>query len=180
MPTGLATLAHIRGVTGFSEQHLKPLLESLAEKGLVMDLLAGSQWRYTVSPLVIGVFEVTMMRTDASVDSRRMAALFHEYLNAPGGPFQVNFGRDERVSFMRTLPHEQAILAEPFVEVLDHDKASALVENAGDMAVGICSCRHEKMHLGTPCKAAPLKCCISFLDSSAYMTRRGLARKASK
>jgi ferredoxin len=179
MPTGLASLDRIASVTGFSRERLGPLLTGLASKGLVMDLSVNGSWRYTVSPLVIGIFEFTMMRTDRSVDFPRVAALFHEYLSAPQGPLPVNFGGGERVSFMRTLCHEDAAFAGT-VEVLDHDKASALVENAGGMAIGTCSCRHEKLHLGAACKTAPLQSCITFLDSSAYMVRRNLCRRASK
>jgi ferredoxin len=178
MPTGLATLGRVSAVTGFSEERLGPLLTSLASKGLVMDLLAGGVWRYTVSPFVVGIFEFTMMRTDGSVDMPRMAALFREYLNAPGGIFDSNFTHGERVSFMRTLAHEEALSGAGGIEVLDHDKAGAIIEKAADLTVGACSCRHEKMHLGAVCGIAPLQSCISF--DSTYMAERSLARPASK
>ncbi len=236
MPTGLAGLSRVSAVTGFSKERLRPLLERLAEKGLVMDLLVGGKSglpaarrpepsmagvggksglpaarrpepsmagvggksglpaarrpepsmartggvrRYTVSPFVIGIFELTMMRTDGEVDLPRMASVFHEYLNAPGGFFEANFGRGERFTFMRTLAHEEALSRAGSVEVLDHDTAGAIVGEAREMAVGACSCRHEKMHLREPCGAAPLQSCISF-GSSSYMERRKLARPSSR
>ena len=179
MPTGLASLSRVSAVTGFSKARLRPLLTRLAEKGLVMDLLTEGMRRYTVSPFVIGLFEFTMMRTDGEVNLPRMAAVFHEYMDASGGFFEANFGRGERFTFMRTLAHEEALSKAGAVEVLDHDKAGAIIEEAGEMAVGACSCRHEKMHLGEPCGAAPLQSCISF-GSSSYLERRKLARPSSK
>jgi ferredoxin len=180
MPTGLASIGRIRTVTGISPDRLQPLLESLAAKGLIMDLLVGAEWRFTVSPLVIGLFEYTMMRAGAGPDLHRLASLFHEYLSQPDGPFAANFSHGEQVSVMRTLPHEEAVSDDPSVEVLDYDSARGLVDDAAGTVVGICSCRHEKMHLGMPCGTAPLETCISFQDQSAYMTRRGFAREASK
>jgi ferredoxin len=179
MPTGLASFRRVSAVTGFSRERLRPLLTRLASKGLVMDLLVGGVRRYTVSPFVIGIFEFTMMRTDGEVDLPHMAAVFHDYLNASGGLFEANFGHGERFTFMRTLAHEDALSKTDAIEVLDHDKAGAIVNEAGEMAVGACSCRHEKMHLGDACGVAPLQSCISF-GSSGYMTRRRLARTASK
>jgi ferredoxin len=179
MPTGLATIDRIAKVTGYSRKRLELLLTGLASKGLVMDLWARGSCRYTISPLVVGIFEFTMMRADRSLDMPRLAALFRDYLGSPQGPLPASFGSGERVSFMRTLSHEDAVFAGS-VEVLDHDKASALIEEAGEMAVGACSCRHEKLHLGAECRVAPLQSCITFLDPSAYMVRRNLCRRASK
>jgi ferredoxin len=180
MPTGLANLRRVSHVTGMEESRLLPLLESLASKGLVMDLEVAGEYRYTVSPMVIGIFEFTMMRTDGELDFKRLAGLFHDYMTSRDSMSAANFSHGERVSFMRTLPHQEAIAAEPHVEVLDHEKAEALVSSAAGLTVGICSCRHETMHLGTKECAAPLETCIGFASESDYSVRRGLARPAEK
>jgi ferredoxin len=180
MPTGLASLRRVSRVTGMEENRLLPLLESLASKGLVMDLEVAGEYRYTVSPMVIGIFEFTMMRSDGEPDFKRLAGLFHDYMTSRDSMSAANFSHGERVSFMRTLPHQGALAREPHVEVLDHQKAEALVESARGLTVGICSCRHEATHLGTKQCAAPLETCIGFADESDYTVRRGLARPASK
>lgn len=180
MPAGLAGLRRIEEASGIPERELPPLLESLAAKGLVMDFDIGGERRYTVSPFVIGIFEFTMMRTDGAPDFRRLAALFHEYMAARGGFFAANFAHGESVSVMRTLPHRGAVSKAPHVEVLDHESAGIIVEKAPRTSVGICSCRHEKLHLGRePCRA-PLRTCISFAGEDDYMVRRGLARTVPK
>jgi len=180
MPTGLASLGRVCRVTGMEEGRLLPLLERLAGKGLVMDLEVAGEYRYTISPMVIGIFELTMMRTDGEPDFKRLAALFHEYMMSRESLSAANFSHGERVSFLRTLPHQGALASEPHVEVMDHQKAEALVDAAPGVTIGICSCRHEKMHLGTKQCAAPLESCIGFAGESDYSVRRGMARPADK
>ncbi len=180
MPTGLASLGRIAELTGIPERRLTTLLETLAVKGLVMDLESGSGYRYTVSPFVIGVFEFTMMRTDGGVDFPRVAKLFKEYLAAGDGFVEANAGSGERVSVLRTIPHLAALSDQPHVEVLDHEKAGELVERAEGVIAGTCSCRHEKLHLGEKRCDVPLATCLSFGTAASYQVRRGLGRVMPK
>ncbi len=180
IPTGLTTLQRIREITGSEEGSLRRMLERLAVKGLVMDLEIGSQRLYTVSPMVIGVFEYTMMRTDGELDLPRMAGLFKEYLLGNDQFLKANFGRGQKVSVMRTIPHVDALAHGPHVEVLDYEQASAIVEQARGAAVGICSCRHGKLHLGEKSCDSPLEMCISFGRDVDYAVRRNLARPVSR
>jgi ferredoxin len=175
MPTGLVPLGRIAQATGIPEQRLAGVLEGLASKGLVMDLEAGGEYRYTISPFVVGVFEFTMMRTDGTVDFPRMAGMFRDYL-AAGGFYEANAGHGERVSVMRTIPHGETLADQPHVEVLDHEKAEELIERSEGAIVGACSCRHEKMHLGGKRCDVPLDTCLSFGTGDSYMARRGLGR----
>ena len=176
MPTGLAPLRRIAEITGIPEQRLAGLLESLAAKGLVMDLESGGGYRYTVSPFVVGVFELTMMRTDGEVDFPRMARLFKEYLAAGDGIIEANAGNGERVSVLRTIPHAEAVADAPHIEVLDHERAGELVERADGVVVGTCSCRHEKLHLGEKRCEVPLASCLCFGTEDSYLVRRGFGR----
>ncbi len=70
MPYGLSTLAEIERITNLKRPHLQRLLESLASKGLVMDLHIGGEYRYMISPLIIGIFEFTMMRTGDNLNTK--------------------------------------------------------------------------------------------------------------
>jgi ferredoxin len=180
MPTGLATLDRISEVTGIREERLAGLLESLASKALVMDLGTRGGYRYTISPFIVGVFEYTMMRTDGGVDVPRMARLFKEYLAAEGGFFEALAGSGERVALMRTIPHVNAMAEAPHVEVLDHEKAGEMVERAEGVIAGICSCRHEKQHLGEKRCDVPLATCLSFGTEASFMARRGLGKPVPK
>ena len=89
-----------------------------------------------------------MMRTGDSLSSKKWAELFHQYLHGDDAFYAANFGPDNRVSVMRTLAHEEAIWPTEYVEVLDHEKATAIIEDSSRFAIGLCSCRHEKLDAG--------------------------------
>lgn len=179
MPFGLSTASQISKVTGIALARLTSMLENLCTKGLVIDILIRDEYHYIPSPMVIGIFEFTMMRTGPGLNSKEWAELFHNYLET-GEAFKVNFRNSEKISPMRALPHEDTIIDSDYAEVLDYEKATAVVNSHKKFAIGICSCRHEKMHLGEKKCDVPLETCISFGGSTDFMVRRNLAREVSK
>ncbi len=179
MPTGLSTVTRIAQVTGIAPAQLTPLLTGLARKGLLIDLHRDDIPYYTISPMVIGVFEFTMMRRGADLDHQKIARLFHRYLNEEPEFWTSNLATGNRFSILRTLPHEDSLGDQEHVEVLDFDKASHLVRRAKRFALGICSCRHEKHHQGRACDT-PLELCSAFDLGADYLIRNDLARESSR
>lgn len=181
MPYGLSTAKRLVSVTGYDEAPLQHLLDGLCSKGLVMDIELGGRYRYTVSPLVIGIFELTMMRTGPDLDRKKIATLFHQYMGPDGVFHDANFAHGETTTIMRALPHEGTIRDEDFVEILDYEKAREIVGRARRFSMGICSCRHEKHHLGQSCRAeAPMDNCSSMDYSADFLIRNDLAREVSR
>jgi len=180
MPHGLSTLDRVERITGYERSRLEHLLEGLCDKGLVMDVEIHGRYRYAVSPLVIGIFEFTMMRVGDDLDSRKMAGLFHQYMGPDGVFHGANFGHGESTTIMRSLPHEGTIRDEDFVEILDYEKACEIIDGATRFSMGICSCRHEKHHLGMKSCEAPMDNCSSFGMAADYLIRHDLAREVSK
>lgn len=179
MPYGLSTLAKIQSLTTRDPAEVERLIDSLCEKGLVMDVWAGGKYYYTLSPLIIGIFEFTMMRTRGELNYKEWGRLFYEYLQDGTTYFQANWGKGQTVSSLRTLPHEETI-DDAHVEILDYDKASAIVDQSKTMAIGMCSCRHEKMHAGAKECDIPLEKCASFGGGAKMLVRHGLAREVSR
>jgi ferredoxin len=180
MPYGLATMERLVKVTGLPQPELERRFESLCPRGLVMDIYIGGRYYYTPSPFAIGFFEFTMMRTRGEVDFAKMARLFRDYL--AGGEFQqANAGRGETVSIMRVLPWDNCVSMDDHVEVLDYEKARAIVESTDRFAIGTCACRHQRRHLGeNPCKA-PLDNCSGFGSAAVdFLVRNGFGREVSK
>jgi len=180
MPYGLAPIERLVEVTGMSRAKLERLLEGLCPRGLVMDLCIAGRYYYTPSPFALGFFEFTMMRTRGEVDFRKMARLFSAYLD--GGDFQAaNAGNGETVSIMRALPWEGCVETDDYVEVLDYEKASAIVDATDRFALGICACRHQRRHLGENSCKAPLDSCSVFGSMSVdWMVRNGFGHEVSK
>ncbi len=179
MPYRPSTAARIAQVAGLDPARVETLLDRLCDKGLVVDILHGGGYQYVVSPLAIGIFELTMMRKGDGLDMRNWARLFHAYWDG-GEVWKANLGQGQQLQLMRTLPHEGTVAAEDFVEVLDYEKAAAIVESHDVFAVGICSCRHEKSHLGDRLCEIPLESCVSFRGAARHLVRHNMARHISK
>lgn len=178
LPYRPATLGRIAAITGTDERALQKILEALCKKGLVLDIWDGHEYRYLVSPLVIGFFEFTMMRTGPDLPREQWAELFQAYMFGDTAFVAANFGDQQQISIMRSLPHEAAL--DEYVEILDYEKASAIIDEQNEFSLGLCSCRHEKHHLGhAPCRT-PMTTCTSMGSGAAFMIRNGFARAIDK
>jgi Pyruvate/2-oxoacid:ferredoxin oxidoreductase delta subunit len=180
MPYGLSTIDQIQKVSSLGHNDIEILLENLAEKGLVLDLWIRDKYYYTVSPFIIGIFEFTMMRTRGELKMKEWSRLFTEYLQDGSTYYKANWGKGQTISPLRTIPHEETIESNDYVEILDYDKASTIIENAKKFAIGICSCRHEKHHTGEKGCDIPLETCTSFDSAADSLIRHGMAREISK
>jgi formate hydrogenlyase subunit 6/NADH:ubiquinone oxidoreductase subunit I len=178
MPYGLSTLEEVEKATGYEKTRLRRILDGLAAKGLVADVWVHGAYRYILSPMVIGIFEYTMMRMGPNVKSKEWAKLLHEYMD--GSYFEPSWGEGKQFPIFRALPHEDAIMQSEFTEVLDYEKASALIAGADKFAIGLCSCRHEKMHLGEKKCDVPLETCSQFGYWADFMIRNNLAREVTR
>ncbi len=178
MPCGFSNLQRVAKVTGYRPEVLKGMLEALAHKGLVMDVWIEEEFKYSVSPMVIGIFEFTMMRTRGELDYKKWAAMFRDYLD--GAFYEANFGDGQVISLMRAIPYEESVEAGDYTEVLDYEKAAAIVASHDRFAIGICSCRHEKLHTGSKECDTPLDTCSTFGMAADYWIRNGLAREVSR
>jgi len=179
MPYGMTDFDSIVRITKYDSLQLRNILDSLADKGLVIDVRIKEKSLYMPSPMIIGIFEFTMMRTDSAVDSKEMGKLFHEYLQ-DGSFYKANFGSGQKISPLRTIPHAETIDSSEYVEVLDYEKAETIINRADRFAVGICSCRHEKLHAGEKKCTIPLENCVTLGNAADYMIRHKLAREAAK
>ncbi len=178
MPYGLANLDRISALTGFEPARLQKILEALAQKGLVIDIWVNNEYHYMPSPMVIGIFEFTMMRTRGNLDYKKWAGMFNEYLN--GEFFDANFGDGQVVSLMRSIPHEGSIEETEYTEILDYEKAESIIRDHESFSIGICSCRHKKKHAGIKECDMPLNTCSTFGYAADYWIRNKLAKKVSR
>ena len=178
MPFRPSSLPRIARMLGEPEAALRPMIEGLCSKGLVLDIWDGRQYLYMVSPIVIGFFEFTMMRTGPDLPRARWAELFQAYMFGERDFLHANFGDGQQTSVMRALPHEEAL--GEHVEILDYEKASALIEEHTEFSLGLCSCRHEKHHLGHPPCPTPMETCTSIGTGARFLIRNGFARPIDK
>jgi ferredoxin len=172
-PLEEATLPELVRLTKIPAAELVPLLERMADKGLVMDMPYGGETYYLLLPGLIGFFEFTFMKNRSDLPLERLALLMREYLaESQASEF---FGSATQLT--RSLLYEEHIPVTS--EVTSYDKARDIIREAGFGAVGMCYCRHKKEHLGETCdKGAPTQgICISLGSAARFMTRRGFAEE---
>lgn len=180
MPYRPSKIDRVAEITGYEQSRLQNILERLSDKGLVMDILAPGGYRYMPSPMIIGIFEYTMMRTGQDIDFKKLSEFFNEYMFGDDSFYSANFGRGQKTTIMRVLPHEEAVKEGEYVEILDHEKLDEIVDRSKKFAVGICSCRHEKTHLGEKECDVPLDTCTTFGGAADFMIRHNFAKQVSK
>ncbi len=174
-PLEEATLDELVRLTKITEEELLPLLDRMADKGLVMDMPYSGEVYYLLLPGLIGFFEFTFMKNRTDLPLERLATLMSEYLEeSQAGEF---FG--SKTPLTRTLPYEEHIPVTS--EITTYDKARDIIRKAGFGAVGMCYCRHKKEHLDETCaKGAPVDgICISLGSAARFMARRGFAVEKS-
>jgi len=180
MPYGLSNIDRISKITGYPKNRLLGILDGLTEKGLVMDLYNGGEYHYMQSPIMVGIFEFTMMRTRGNLNSKVWAGLLHDYLLGNEDFSKANFSDGQKISIARAIPHRGTIAPEEMVEILSYEKAEEIVAGHNKFAIGICSCRHEKLHNNLKACDVPLEVCSSFGFGADYLIRHGMAKEVSR
>ena len=174
-PLEEATLPELVRLTRIPGQELLPLLDRMADKGLVMDMPYNGEVYYLLLPGLIGFFEMTFMKNRTDLPLQRLAQLMREYLEeSQAGEF---FG--SKTPLTRSLVYEEHVPVTS--EITSYERAREIIRSAGFGAVGICYCRHKKAHLNETCeKGAPVEgICISLGSAARFMVRRGFARERS-
>jgi ferredoxin len=174
-PLEEATLPELSERTKISERELLPILDTMADKGLVIDMPYNGTVYYLLMPGLIGFFEFTFMKRRADLPLEKIARLMSEYL----AESQAKEFFGSRTPLTRSLVYEEHIPVTS--EITTYERAREIVREAGFGAVGICYCRHKKEHLGEECKkGAPVEgICISLGSAARFMARRGFAREKS-
>jgi Pyruvate/2-oxoacid:ferredoxin oxidoreductase delta subunit len=170
VPAGLEALA---ARLSLEPEALRPKLEALADKGLVLDLVdRGGRTTYMLAPPVVGFFEFSMMRLDDGLPKARLARAYEAYQHHDTAFLEEV---SAATAIGRTLVHEPAPADDLLSEVMDWERASACIEAAESVAVTNCFCRHTAEQLGRRCEY-PMEACMSLDTGADYLVRHGFAR----
>ncbi len=175
LPVLPATLEKVAARTGLSARELLPKLEALCDRGIVLDLIdpRTGETTYFLAPSVIGFFEFSMMRAHDGLPKKRLAEAMEAYFRGDETLAREVFGFATQVG--RALVNEESLDDGATPEVLDWERATALIREARSIGVSLCYCRHKAQHLGQACDA-PTENCLSIGDGAGFVLRRGFAR----
>lgn len=177
LPIRFTDIDGIARRTGKSREALLPVLERMAEKGLVMDFPHKGNTVYILSPTLLGFFEFAFMRVRDDIPQKELARYMMRYVHDE--PEFVRSIFAGKVMPGRTLVHEGAVEPQDLPHVLDHERASHLIGEAKMCAVSLCFCRHAAEHEGRSC-GRPMEVCTTFNAAADFLVRRGLARKIDR
>lgn len=172
IPLRPTLLSAVAGKLNISVQELHYKILTMAERGLVFDVEHNGQTYIVLAPVVIGFFEFIFMRTRDNLPLKELAELFEEYMSKDDRFARSVFAGSTQLG--RTLIHEPSLPTDDYSEVLDWEKASAIVSSAKSIGVSLCTCRHKAYHLGKNCNA-PLETCLTMGSSVDILIKKGLA-----
>ena len=176
-PVGPTTLESLAKKTGRSPELLEPQLESMAEKGLVMDQVLRGRRFYMLVPTLIGFFEFTFMRLNQELPYKRLADLMERLFNKA----MAKEFFSSRTPMTRALVQEKA-LAVISSTVLPYEQVSELIRSSDTISIQACYCRRKANLLEHECKVkAPVEgVCMGLGRVADFLVRRGFARAAGK
>lgn len=169
------TFEQIAGSTRIEPENLITTLDTMAGKGLVIEIPRKNVIYYILAPMVIGFFEYTFMRVRDDVDMKSLAELFQSYF---GEKKIVEELTGSQTKIQRTLVYESLIPFAVETEVLPYERASEIIRQAGRGALSLCPCRHKASHLGKACDA-PLEVCTTLGGISDWIVARGMGKRAT-
>jgi Na+-translocating ferredoxin:NAD+ oxidoreductase RNF subunit RnfB len=155
------------------------VLESLCDKGIVMDLPYGGTIYYLLMPGVIGFFEFTFMKDRTDLPLEKVAKLMSAYFHWDHEEGQAAEFFGSKTQLTRALVYDDHIPVSR--EIVSYDSAREIVKNAPYGAASMCYCRHQREHEGKTCrKGAPVEgICISLGRGAEFLVRRGFAEEKS-
>jgi len=156
------------------ESEARKVLDSLADRGLVLDNERNGRSLYSLPPPMAGFFEFSMMRVRQDIDQKLLAELFYQYLNVEEDFIKALFVNGP-TQLGRVFVHEPALPSDHSLEVLDYERASEVIRTARHRAIGVCYCRHKMMHLDRACDA-PQDICMTFNAVAFSLAKHGIAR----
>jgi len=178
IPHAPSTIDVIAARAGTTAEEAKPLLDGLCDRGIVVDIPSpkGGKTRYVLSHPMAGFLELSLMRKDDLIPKKRMAEALDAYMHGDDAFMRQIFSGETVIG--RSLVHETA-LAEDVPEIVDWERATAIVHDASDLAVATCYCRHKAEHLGKSC-GGPQDICLQLNGGAEYSVRKKYGRKVDR
>lgn len=120
-----------------------------------------------------GFIEFALMRTRGDIDQKYLSELYYQYMNVEEDFVKDLFYATE-TKLGRVYVQEPVLTTENTLHILDHERASHIVEEAEYIGLGTCYCRHKAYHAGHPCEIdAPWDVCLTFGNVARSLAEHG-------
>jgi len=162
---------------------VEPVLQSLAERILIVSITTKGKTTYTLLPFVPGIVEGQLIwaKVNDQEYGKEFARLYKDFYTEFGDIIRPLMGDREKFEVGRVIPIEQSIIKSPgltavaftsdlFSEIIDRNNSFALID---------CPCRTATKFIGKGCDK-PTDACSALGIIADFMIDKGLARRASK
>lgn len=149
---------------GISPEQAAQRLEEMSSQGLIFSYGQQGRQYYMAAQYVIGIWEYQVNRLDPE-----LIADMNEYI-----PHLFDMKAWQASPQLRTIPVGRSIGAES--EVMDYERAEALVARQDKILVAPCICRREHTLAGHGCDK-PEESCLVFGAGVDYYEKNGLGRR---
>ncbi len=171
-----STIEQVEANIDMPREQLIKHLDEMADRGLVADIDIKGTVYYLLSPIVVGFFEYTLMRTDDRLPLKELSALFEQYFHEKGVPEEI-FGSDTKM--FQTWAYEKLMPGDVETEVLNYEKASEMIRDSGGGGISPCACRRKASLLEHKSCDHPIDVCTSLGYAGRWLISHNLARPAT-
>jgi ferredoxin len=179
MPLGMQPVEAISEKVDRPADAIVPLLERMADKGLVFHRIRNDKPHYKLMAVLPGFFEFQFMKGGTTEHDKKMAHLFKAYFDKMSA-FTVGASLEfmrKITPFSRVIPVEKEVAGGS--EILPYQALSEYVRNSEHISVSTCYCRHYGELLGEPCDK-PKQNCMAFGPNAKFAEERGYGRLVSQ
>jgi Pyruvate/2-oxoacid:ferredoxin oxidoreductase delta subunit len=158
-----------------TEGEARPILDSLAERALLVDFEQKGATHYALPPPMAGFFEFSLMRVRDDIDQTLLSELFYQYMNVEEEFIRQLFTEGD-TQLGRVFVQEPVLTEQNELHVLDFERATEVIRTASHIAISDCYCRRKMQLVGRGCDA-PLSICMTLNTTGASLIRHGHARE---
>ncbi|MBI9074954.1 MAG: 4Fe-4S dicluster domain-containing protein [Desulfatibacillum sp.] len=185
-PLGSHSAEKLSELMGRDLETLRPMLEEMADKGLVFSKDAATGEReYSLTPFMPGLVEFQLMRGAEDSREAQQARLLKKMMDGVEEAVKGLYEMPEKARkvikpAMRTLTVEQELPLESGVQ--SYERVALVLEKETSFAAAVCHCRQQAKLTGNPCKVAgaPTHSCLYFGKVADFMIDRGFAGRITK
>lgn len=150
---------------GLAMDAVEPLLERMAQKGLIFRIRRKDSVLYNAVPFMIGIYEYSVSRVD-----EKLALLYRQYYEEA---YQEEMGASLVPGF-KVLPVDENIRGG--TTLLPYTLVEEQIREASAIAVSPCICRKEAALAGHGCGHLS-ETCLSFGVAARFYIENGMGRK---
>ena len=176
MPRGFNPANVIAAEVGKSEDDVKMILETMADKGLCTCGDFDGVRFYGSTPFVPGIFEFQFMRGTKTERDKKLAKLIHSYKAAYDAAYPPKL---PSFPTARVITVDRAVKVDNVVHT--YDQVAHYIEISDPIAVSTCFCRHEAKLIDErdDCRM-PDEVCMMFGMSAEFVIGRRIGRRVAK